>query len=79
MKRLLNSNWFFVLSLAVMLCWALALFAPTTSVRLIDCPYRVSARGVIHGPDSPWWGLTSPSPCFRTSRAARIYVHGGTE
>ena len=75
MMRLLHSNWFCVLSVAVIFAWLVAL-RPDVTITINECPYRVSARGIVHGPDSPFWGLTSPDPCFRSKSAARAYARG---
>ena len=75
MTRLLHSNWFFVLSVAVICAWIVAL-RPDVTIAILECPYRVSARGIVHGPDSPFWGLTSPDPCFRSRGDARAYARG---
>lgn len=34
------------------------------------CPYRVSASGTIHGPDSPYRAMVPPSRCYPTRAAA---------
>lgn len=34
------------------------------------CQYRISSRGVVHGPDSPHWAQTSNARCFSTRAAA---------
>jgi hypothetical protein len=79
MTRFLHSNWFFVISVTVLISWAVFLTHPAAYVKVIECPHRVSARGVVHSPDSPWWGLTSSDPCFRTEAAARAYARGVRE
>ena len=71
MTRLLSSNGFFVISLLVIAGWSVVLFTPKARISYTDCPYRVSARGVVHGPDSPFWSLTAPHHCFG-SRAAAV-------
>jgi len=76
MMRLLHSNAFFVVSIVVIGLWAFVLARPYVSVALTDCPYRVSARGIVHGPESPFWGLTSPDPCFHSRGDARAYARG---
>lgn len=70
----MHSNWFFALSVTVFALWAYALWPG--QVLLVDCPYRVSARGIVHGPESPFWGLTSRDPCFHNRDAARVYARG---
>lgn len=74
MTRFLHSNWMFAVTVGVMLGWAVTLLHPRGTVKIIECPYRVSARGIIHTPDSPFWGLTARDPCFRTEAAAREYA-----
>jgi hypothetical protein len=79
MTRFLHSNWFFAVSVTVLAMWAAFLYRPVHYVKAIECPHRVSARGVVHSPDSPFWGLTSSDPCFRTEAAARAYARGVRE
>ena len=74
MTRVLNSNWFFAVSLAVFAAWAVTLLHPRGTVKIIECAYRVSARGIVHGPDSPFWGLTASHPCFQSRGAAEQHA-----
>jgi hypothetical protein len=70
----LHSNKFFALSVLVLMVWTYVLVASNYRVVSVDCPWRVSTRGIIHGPDSPYWALTSYQPCFYSERAARDYA-----
>lgn len=74
MTRFLHSNRFFVLSLVVIVGWLATLIPGPRTVRIVECPYRVSERGVVHGPDSPYWGLTAADPCFSSKHSAREYT-----
>lgn len=78
MRRHLESRWLFALNVAVYGAVVVAVALPmlgrlavdrlTTSTG--DCPYRVSASGTIHGPDSPYRAMVPPSRCHPTRAAA---------
>jgi hypothetical protein len=74
MMKILHSNMFFMISVLVIIGWLIALAAPNLELRVIDCPYKVSTRGIVHGPDSPWWSSTMPHHCFSTKRAAQEFA-----
>lgn len=42
----------------------------TTRVLRDPCQYRISSRGIIHGPDSPYWSATSADNCYPTRASA---------
>lgn len=66
-KRAMHSNWMLAASVATFAAW-LWLLWPGQS---LDCPYRVSSSGLIHGPDSKYWPMTSKTYCFDSMEAAR--------
>lgn len=41
-------------------------------IKILDtpCRYKISASGIIHGPDSPHWSQTGTDRCFATRAAA---------
>ena len=74
MTQVFHSNWFFVVSVVVIGAWGALLLRPVLGVEAVECRYRVSERGIVHGPDSPFWGLTAQFPCFDSIEAARDYA-----
>ena len=46
----------------------------STTVLRNGCEYRISANGIIHGPDSPHWSQTSTDRCFATRAEAEAAV-----
>jgi hypothetical protein len=74
MKRAMHSTaFFFAVSLPVFAAWAWYLMPPV-SIKLVECPHRVSARGIVHDSNSPWFGLVAADPCFATHAEAVEYA-----
>jgi hypothetical protein len=76
MTRFLHSNLFFAVSVMVLAVWAAVLYHPVHHIKAIECPYRVSTRGLVHGPESPWWSSTMPHHCFNSRNAAEEFAEG---
>lgn len=47
---------------------------PDVRALVYPCPYRISSRDIIHGPDSPHWTDVAMSRCYPTRAAAEKAV-----
>jgi hypothetical protein len=70
MRRYLNSNKALFASVTAMIVWGYVVVAQVRHVEFVSCPYKVSSRGVIHTPQSPYYDITADHRCVPSYFAA---------